>query len=464
MDNEGVKKRAKTTSSSSSSSSSSMVAGDDDDRISKLPDSVIIHILSFLPTEDVVQTCILSKRWKLIWYSVPTISFSYNIELKQDQQKFYTYMKKYLKHRKKAMDNITDLVITSFNLKINDFYQRSKAGLLDKWLAFAVENKVKELHLKIGLGKKRMFMYYPEYYYCLPKVVDNATYLTVLELDGVELDTSCSFSFPSLKILSLEEIHQADTSKDNVDVVFKFLLGCPWDVVFKFLLGCPCLEKLRLHNYEFLRGDGKLPLQSLGLKFLELKRTDNQDDLRIEAINLESLVISGDSADNVNLFACKKIRNLSFDDTGDIFELSLNALISNYPLLENLTLRFKYTNDEHLKISGQCLKCFNFKNLCCKPCNITIESAPKLGYFCYEGYLDLSILIEPSNSLSGKIVICEGYNDGYNGYDSIWFTDMLNFLLNLNCSWNTISLHVKEYEALIWPEKLKRVCRSPLLN
>uniref|UniRef100_A0A803R4K9 F-box domain-containing protein n=1 Tax=Cannabis sativa TaxID=3483 RepID=A0A803R4K9_CANSA len=64
MDNEGVKKRAKTT-----SSSSSMVAGDDDDRISKLPDSVIIHILSFLPTEDVVQTCILSKRWKLIWLS-----------------------------------------------------------------------------------------------------------------------------------------------------------------------------------------------------------------------------------------------------------------------------------------------------------------------------------------------------------------------------------------------------------
>ncbi|KAM6576167.1 hypothetical protein CsatB_028004 [Cannabis sativa] len=298
--------------------------------------------------------------------------------------------------------NITDLVITSFNLKIKDFFQRSEAGLLDKWLAFAVENKVKELHLKIGLGKKRMF-------YCLPKVVDNATYLTVLELDGVELDTSCSFSFPSLKILSLEGIDQADTLKDNVDVVFKFLLGCP------------CLEKLRLHNYEFLSGDGKLPLRSLSLKFLELKRTDNPDDLRIEAINLESLVISGESADNVNLLACKKIRNLSFDGTVDIYELSINPLISNHPLLENLTLRFKYTYDEHLKISGQRLKSFNLKNLLCKPCNITIESAPKLGYFCYEGYLDLSILIEPSNSLSGKI-------------------------------------------ALIWPEKLKRVCRSPLLN
>ena len=36
------------------------------DRMSSLPDGVLIQVLSFLPTADVVRTCILSKRWELI--------------------------------------------------------------------------------------------------------------------------------------------------------------------------------------------------------------------------------------------------------------------------------------------------------------------------------------------------------------------------------------------------------------
>ncbi|XP_026445006.1 F-box/FBD/LRR-repeat protein At1g16930-like isoform X2 [Papaver somniferum] len=48
-----------------------------EDRISQLPDSIIHHILSFLSdTTYAVQTCVLSKRWRYLWTSLPVLKFS----------------------------------------------------------------------------------------------------------------------------------------------------------------------------------------------------------------------------------------------------------------------------------------------------------------------------------------------------------------------------------------------------
>ena len=46
------------------------------DGLSDLPDAVLLHIMNFMNTRDVVRTCVLSKRWKNLWKHVTTLSFS----------------------------------------------------------------------------------------------------------------------------------------------------------------------------------------------------------------------------------------------------------------------------------------------------------------------------------------------------------------------------------------------------
>ncbi|XP_057425428.1 F-box/LRR-repeat protein At4g14103-like isoform X2 [Lotus japonicus] len=43
------------------------------DRLNDIPDSILLHILSFLKAKYAVRTCILSTRWKDLWKLLPTL-------------------------------------------------------------------------------------------------------------------------------------------------------------------------------------------------------------------------------------------------------------------------------------------------------------------------------------------------------------------------------------------------------
>ncbi|KAM3315326.1 hypothetical protein ACQJBY_033824 [Aegilops geniculata] len=46
------------------------------DRISALPEDVLHSVLRFLPAQEVLRTCVLARRWRAVWRSVPTLLFT----------------------------------------------------------------------------------------------------------------------------------------------------------------------------------------------------------------------------------------------------------------------------------------------------------------------------------------------------------------------------------------------------
>ncbi|CAM0870857.1 unnamed protein product [Alopecurus aequalis] len=46
------------------------------DRISALPEDLLHHVLRLLPAEEAVRTCVLARRWRGVWRSVPALRFT----------------------------------------------------------------------------------------------------------------------------------------------------------------------------------------------------------------------------------------------------------------------------------------------------------------------------------------------------------------------------------------------------
>ncbi|RHN69892.1 putative F-box domain-containing protein [Medicago truncatula] len=58
------------------------------DRISDLPDEILCHILSFLPTILAFTTTVLSMRWTPLFYLLTVLCFNFNDETVKNDNSF----------------------------------------------------------------------------------------------------------------------------------------------------------------------------------------------------------------------------------------------------------------------------------------------------------------------------------------------------------------------------------------
>ncbi|XP_017234938.1 uncharacterized protein LOC108208869 [Daucus carota subsp. sativus] len=114
------------------------------DRISSLPDQLLHHVLSFSDARLAVQTSVLSKRWKLIWTTLPVLNFTWS-----SKNTDFTFSSgiKFIDNIFSRRNNTSDV------LKLNLFFfyesPQYRTPLVDKCTNYAISHNAREVNVDV---------------------------------------------------------------------------------------------------------------------------------------------------------------------------------------------------------------------------------------------------------------------------------------------------------------------------
>ncbi|KAJ1382092.1 Leucine-rich repeat 2 [Sesbania bispinosa] len=188
------------------------------DRISILPDEVLCHILSFLPTEEAVATSLFSRRWRPLWPSVPSLNF--------DEKKYLPNKKPYSCFRNFVYTAILarDMrkPIRSFRLNFCSLPLPLSDSELNILINAAIQRRIEILDIQLLTARSSISLRFCSF---------NCRTLVVLKLFWLNVGVFSSVDLPLLKTLNLSEVN--------------FLK--PQSLI-ELLCGCPNLEHLELNG------------------------------------------------------------------------------------------------------------------------------------------------------------------------------------------------------------------------
>ncbi|WMV20308.1 hypothetical protein MTR67_013693 [Solanum verrucosum] len=212
------------------------------DRISQLSDDLLLHILSLMPTEAALVTSALSKRWRYLWKSLDSFSFS----------TFGNY-EWYVSYVDYVLGHSVSPKIKKFQLDSNepDAYKSD----MDRWLSFAIEKKVENLKIQ-SVSEEEV--------YALPECLYTCSSLITLVVGFCSFDANVAVAWKSLKSIKLKWMVLSN------------------DHIVNLLSGCPILETMELFRFK---GFSRLEIRSSKLKRLNLiAYNDDELDHSLEIV------------------------------------------------------------------------------------------------------------------------------------------------------------------------------------
>ena len=251
------------------------------DRLGDLPECLIHHILSLMETKDAIRTCVLSKRWRYLWASVPCLNFSSKSFIRLvDFKKFVQWV---LSHRDACQVKV--LIYYRFGV---DY--ATDQSLLNKVIEYAACRGVEEI--RINLRAKTSGS------------------------PPVEIPLSL-FTCQSLRRLELKDCNPTNASSP---------------------FGCKSLEMLHLEHFSMYPAavDFSNPFASLGELF---------GFTTLTTLHLNSFTLCYTGIDCLDPFAnCVNLKNLHLGEMSFKSDLNPKDFVISAPQLKNLSLmcnRFK---------------------------------------------------------------------------------------------------------------------------
>ncbi|XP_074270786.1 F-box/LRR-repeat protein At5g02910-like [Silene latifolia] len=328
------------------------------DRLSKLPDDVVVHILSCMPIIDAVRTVLL-RRFGNLWTLIPTINIDmteYQKTSTTNQLGWFCY---FVRH---VLMLHQSLSIDRFHLCVK-FYSNAQrdevAGDIRMWFRFAFGRQAKEIKLS------DLSNYTPTYNTILPRLTSDS--LVTLNLDYCRIKGEIQIKLGSLKKLSLNHVSMTNKNFQT------------------FISGCPSLQKLVIVNLFPM----KRPFDSISnIDDFRLLVTESFDFPNLETLHLQTSVRGQDIIDIIS-----SVRDLTCPD----ILRSMN----------NMLFMEKFQGVQVLRLSGYAFKlCLHALQKLQKQClqNRLKQIVLELYDLCESCFLGIRHLMRSSKYLEELII------------------------------------------------------------
>ncbi|KAL4653845.1 hypothetical protein ACB092_01G335100 [Castanea dentata] len=326
------------------------------DIISSLPDSLLCHILSFLPTRDSVATSVLSSRWRPLWTLVQVLHLDQR-ELCRTPDQPFSYAE--IVSRILILRNTGPNPTPIHKLRIC-WHKNCLPLLVDTWIYATFWHGVHELDLTICTSYRLLQ---------LPHSLFFCTSLVVLKLKGVFLLNPPSEiqGLSSLRILKLQCVRFA-----NRNSLFTLLAACPvlqdFFLKFNIVVLIPTLKNLHL---RVVCSSYKLQINTPALECFHFK--GNLDEVVVENLpNLvKSVLVVEIGLRSLNGISFTAYLKRGWDFLGRLYNTLCHASIDDVPMFHNLS---------SLKLYGlNCHKWYMWHVV-----RLLFSRAPKLQTFAFE--------------------------------------------------------------------------------
>ncbi|KQJ89026.2 hypothetical protein BRADI_4g23152v3 [Brachypodium distachyon] len=130
----------------------------DKDRISALPDALLLHTLSLLPSNDAVRTCVLARRWQYLWRYSPSLQLIHDSKSRfRDADHF----NKFVSHLIVLRDR-SPLVQCKIDLyPYEELEEYPYVQAVQMWIHYALACQVQVLNVTDDCGQQRLLLNVP---------------------------------------------------------------------------------------------------------------------------------------------------------------------------------------------------------------------------------------------------------------------------------------------------------------